>query len=349
MNKELLGKGAYGQVLIKNGNACKKFKYLSHLIQEYTALNYLRDCQNVVNIKGVSFEDLELYMDLYDCNLREWLIKYKNPTDIMKIIHDILLGLIELHDRSMAHGDLKPTNILIKLNPLKAVLGDCGFSSIAKYSKVDRTAPLYQEQDITFASTHDMYSLGICLIELLCNFKIKQKPTYHQLKIITEEKISNNDHRKIIANLVNEDKSKRYTSRELFSLLFNESPKKWIKRDVLGGVSISEENRNFIKKLFSHTCHEFNIHRGFRGYKALLIYLDNHRIDPKEYKLYIGVTLMILSSLFGESGFREDAIIELCPNKYNKNDIYKVLKNILSNDLFVNGILCPPKDSNVIE
>jgi hypothetical protein len=38
----ILGSGSYGQVIVRDGKAVKKFSKLSHLIQEYMALKYLR-------------------------------------------------------------------------------------------------------------------------------------------------------------------------------------------------------------------------------------------------------------------------------------------------------------------
>jgi hypothetical protein len=55
----------------------------------------------VVHVEGVDFNNLELYMELYDGSLRKWLedtrvFQKKNITysDIFKILHDILLGLV---------------------------------------------------------------------------------------------------------------------------------------------------------------------------------------------------------------------------------------------------------------
>ena len=102
-----LGKGSYGEVTVKNGVAVKKFIKLSHLIQEYMALYYLRDCKHIVRVVDVNFEDLELSMELYDYSLRKYLEDNDKP-EVMKILHGILLGLVELHDRGLVHGDIKP-------------------------------------------------------------------------------------------------------------------------------------------------------------------------------------------------------------------------------------------------
>ena len=58
-----LGQGSYGKVMLKDGCAVKKFKKLSHLIQEFTALKYLQDCKYVVHTKSVDSKNNRVYCD----------------------------------------------------------------------------------------------------------------------------------------------------------------------------------------------------------------------------------------------------------------------------------------------
>ena len=170
MEQEELGHGSYGEVFKVDGKAVKSFSKVSHLIQEYVALKYLENCKYIVHTSGLDLQELKLYMVLYDSSLRKWIEDSKKDRDgvlfeeIIKIIHDILLGLIELHDRSLAHGDLKPSNILVRNNPLGAVLGDCGFVSIAKYAKVERTAAIYRDPVIDEDVPSPPYVPGVLLV-----------------------------------------------------------------------------------------------------------------------------------------------------------------------------------------
>lgn len=358
----ILGSGSYGEVSARNGNAVKKFTKLTHLIQEYMALQYLDDCHYVVRSKGVNFNKLELYMELYDDSLRKWLYTNSDPKgnsdtyhkNIMKITHDILRGLIELHDRGLAHGDLKPGNILVRENPLKAVLGDCGFVSIAKYAKVDRTAAVYRDPVISYDISHDMFSFGICFLEMVGEIKINRQATYEELKRIIEEKIRNPDYRKIIYNLVHEDKGRRPSARNLLFYLFKQSPPVWVQPNILSKyqiknrqknrimiVSVINEHREFIRKLMKAMAHKYEINRAKKGYGALISYIDNNNIEFSSYKIYTAVTLMILSAIFGKSGFREAEAIKLCENKYDLHLIYKILENLLSDFIFVSILLGP--------
>lgn len=346
----ILGQGTYGEVSVRDGKAIKKFSKLSHLIQEYMALQYLDDCNYIVHTSGANFGALELSMKLYDCSLRKWLEEQRDhngakSNDLMKIIHDILMGLVELHDRHLAHGDLKPGNILIRKNPLGAVLGDCGFVSIDKYAKVDRTASIYRDPVINHDPYHDMFSFGICFLEMMGEIKINRQATYEELKQVVREKVTNNEYRKIIYNLLHSDRERRPTARSLLFRLFKENPPKWIKYSNSTSSeksnSSTQEEKNHIRRLMKNIAHEYNINRGKKGYGALLLFIDNHHIDTSLYKIYMAVALMILSSIFGASGFRELEAMQLCDNHYAVNFIYKILNEMLSDKSFIRILLSP--------
>ena len=351
----ILGQGSYGEVKVRDGQAVKKFSKLSHLIQEYIALKYLDDCNYVVHTTGVNFEALELNMELYDCSLRKWLEDnvQKAPLDsrtIMKILHDILMGLIEFHDRDLAHGDLKPGNILVKKNPFKIVLGDCGFVSVAKYAKVDRTAPIYRDPIVSHDPTHDMFSFGICFLEMVADIKITRQATYSELKQLVRDKVVDMEHRKIIYNLLHEDKDRRPTARSLLYRLFRLNPDRCIlpnlnmsQSDTSSSklFSIYPDDRKYIRTLMKTTAHKFSINRGKKGYGALLCYINDHDINSSYFRIYTATTLMILSALFGKSGFREQEVALLCEGLYDSKFIYNVLEEMLSDHAFINILLAP--------
>lgn len=341
----ILGQGAYGAVCARDGKAVKKFSKLSHIIQEYIALQYLNDCQYVVKTKGVNFSNLELEMELFDCSLRKWLEDKSADKPDMEKIHilsrDVLLGLIELHDRSLVHGDLKPGNILVRLNPLGAVLGDCGFVSIYKYAKVDRTAPIYRETVISHDPSHDMFSFGICLLEMIADIKIYRQPSYQELSEMIRDRVRNPGYKKILYNLLHEDKDRRPTARNVLYMLYRENPPQWIKPDMASETTISHEDNIHIRKLMKATAYKFGINRGKKGYGALISYINNHKTDASVYQLYTGVTLMILSALFGKSGFRQEEVYSLCGQKYTHENIHKALEEMSSDYTFLNILLAP--------
>ena len=355
--EHFLGKGTYGQVSIRDGKAVKNYARLSYLIQEYMALQYLADCRYIVHTEGVDFLRLELHMQLYDCSLRIWLEEHDghmaSRRDMMKIFHDVLCGLVELHDRKLAHGDLKPGNILIKRSPLRAVLGDCGFVSIDKYAKVERTARAYRDPVIGHDATHDMFSFGICFLEMVGHLRFLRQADYNELKDTVDKYIDDTDYRDMLHGLLNPDREKRPTARETLERLFNESPARWVQLEITlasfsGGhserssvFSIPREDRQYVRELMKKTADSYEINRAKKGFGALLALLDNNKIEASLYCIYTAVTLMILSSVFGKSGFREAEVLTLSGNKYTMSFVYKILREITSDPVFLRFLLTP--------
>ena len=73
--------------------------------------------------------DIQLFMPLYDLNLRQFIKRELAPPKAGKdIVLQVFSGVSYLQDRSILHRDIKPPNILMKCQPLAAVLGDFGCS-----------------------------------------------------------------------------------------------------------------------------------------------------------------------------------------------------------------------------
>ncbi len=342
--KTVLGKGAYGEVCLKNGNAVKQFDGLRHLISEYTALKYLSDCKHIVKVENVDFDNLQMEMELYDCNLKTWLSKNKHKDMELKniIIHDILYGLIELHDRGLCHGDLKPGNILIRNEPLKAVLGDCGFVSISKYTKTNLTTKNYRDPVYEKTSAHDMFSFGICLYELVTNKRIFTKNSYIEYNKIVKKYVKDPFYYEIISSLLDEDKNTRPTSRDVMMKLFDKVPDIFIQQDINkydGNISKSESES--IRDIIKVIGHQNKINRTTQGYVAILNFLNKYDIDPKLYTIYSLITLMILSSIFGKSGFNDEKCLALCCSykKISKQIFHDIIYELLFNMDYISILL----------
>lgn len=345
----LLGAGTYGQVVARDGKAVKTFAKLSHLVQEYAALKYVQDCQYVVHSKGVDFTNLELQMELYDCSLRKWIEGGNEVTP--KILHDIITGLVELHDRKLAHGDLKPGNILVRKHPLKAVLGDCGFVSIAKYAKVDCTASMYRDPKIIHDTKHDMYSLGIILLEVMSKKGIKQGTNYKELNEIIEQRIAHEGWRKTILSLVQEDREQRPTARRLLYLLYKEELPIWSYTHVKVGKStstgrvvisnVSKSHRQEILGLIKNISTNYELNRAKKGYGALITYLEKSHIDPKEYTKYTVTTCFIISAFFSKNRFRLRKLVSNYKDELSTNELYDILQRLLSDNSFLYVLMHP--------
>ncbi len=338
-----LGEGAYGSVVKKGNYAVKKFSKVSHIIQEQAALFYLKDCKYIVQSREVNYHKLELTMDLYDVSLRKWLSTNKS-SNYDKIIHDILCGLIELQDRGLSHSDLKPGNILIRKNPLKAVLGDCGFVSIAKYSKQQRTAQSHRDLVVVNDDKHDMFSLGVILLELWYNVKPSVKNSYQDYYRIINKKVQNETHKFLLKNLLNENRASRYNAREVLEILYNKSYKLWKPTDINVQYVIKDVCEKYGKRKLKHyelllkkNKNNMKINRNRKGYNALLIFLNNHNINLEYIDYYFVSMLIIMDSIFNNRTADIDNILLVCKVKYKKiiNDIIYAMTNHTE---FINAI-----------
>ena len=344
----LLGSGTYGKVVAQDGKAVKTFAKLSHLVQEYAALKYMNGCSYVVQCKGVNFAKLELQMELYDGSLRKWMQDKHEVTT--KILHDIIMGLVEVHDRKLAHGDLKPGNILVRKQPLKAVLGDCGFVSIDKYAKVDCTASMYRDPKFMYDAKHDMYSLGIILLEIMSKKGIKEGTNYDELNNISKERIVHDNWRKVILSLVQEDRHRRPTARELLKVLYKEDPPKWNYTPIKVGVTshrdrvivnnVTSKMRQEIQSTIKHLTREYDLKRGQKGYGALVSYLEQHNI-VHNYSPHVLVSAFIISALFSKNRFKERKLLTTYGDDINSELLHKLLEQLLSDKTFLNILLHP--------
>lgn len=350
--KEILGEGSYGQVKIVNGDAVKTLKRISHTIQEALALYYLMytNTKYCLHIKKVDVSHKKITMPLYDMSLRKYFETNRNgPVEHkMKLMSDVCRGLIEIHDRDLVHGDLKPGNILV--NKKGAVLGDCGFVSIGKYSKNERTAALYRETEIEHSWHHDIYSFGICYAEIVGNAAMKHQMNYHEAK----EKIRScnlpNDQKKLVLRMVRKTKEKRPTAREILSKLFNETYDKWsFSKKIFNNSPVpdddidSSRSKN-IEDMIVSMGESFGISRLNKGFGLLQYILALEKVDEKRDKLYVVSVLLILSSTFssGKTPFTDnDALGKLSDTPYNKSDMCSVIQKIISNEHYVKILMSP--------
>lgn len=336
----ILGRGAYGQVRKEGKYAIKSFSKLSHLIQEFVAGYFLKGCRGIVQIHEANWRKCELKMDCHPMNLRKWMEQTNTVEDKMSVFYDILCGLAQMHRRGIVHGDIKPGNTLVTVDSKgkpHAVIADLGFVSLADYCKVDRTTAVYRDKVIIHGPSHDLYSLGIMIMELFGDLKVNRQANHEEIKVSAKKYISDKDIRKLIVDLTNPDYKSRPSAHSILESIFKEDPtlreKEFPEFKAQSGSDIDE-----IKSIMKSKCKEYKISRAKRGYKCLLHFLSKHKLKSKDYELYTYIMMMILSSLFGESGFNEKKVLERCKSKH---EMISAMSTMLDDQDIINGLLMP--------
>lgn len=342
-----LGQGAYGSVTKHKNLAVKKFARLSHIIQEQSALFYLNDCDYVVHTKDVDYNKLELSMELYDMSLRKWIGSNECQCEDCKnnILHDILQGLVELQDRGLSHSDLKPGNVLINKEPFKAVLGDCGFVSIAKYSKQARTAQSHRDLVIEHDDKHDMFSFAVIMLELLYYVRPSVKETYKEYQNIVKRKVTNKIHLSLLKNLLSENRTLRPCAREVLNLLYKENPRQWTVNKITNFDTIvdtvckkyGKQNMKSLELVLKNN-RNLEVNRTRRGYIALLVFLYHHDIGVGQLECHFIAMLIILASTFSSRSADINHINAICKIKYNKKKLNEIIYTMTNDKNFINVI-----------
>ncbi|MHC4601140.1 MAG: protein kinase domain-containing protein [Planctomycetota bacterium] len=119
----VIGKGAFGTVYeVFRHEDGKRFALKAFQPEYHGELDRLRALldRGVKGDRIVRFEEIgESYavMELLPMNLREYL--RTDPIQPLKhhLVEELLRGLAELHERGVVHGDIKPSNLMIDMDP----------------------------------------------------------------------------------------------------------------------------------------------------------------------------------------------------------------------------------------
>ncbi len=346
----ILGVGSYGAVRKDGDIAIKKFEKIGHLIQEIIAGYYLRNASHVVRMHSFNLNSLELSMELCDDSLRK-LLNSSEPFDRWSILQDILYGFLELHQRHLVHGDIKPGNNLIKyenaVSPRspRAIIADLGFVSLGPYSKASRCARSYRELKVKAYYGHDIYSLAVMMLELLSGYKVRRQLKYSTLHRRIRKHLagivapSGEEIVPIVLSMTSTDYYQRPTAAQLLQLFYKEVAD--VKRLNLSEEPPFEYKQDSNALLMKRLSKQYGIKRAKRGYRILL---DNKLNDA----MHTRAMAVILISLFSRRSYGEERKQDA--GKYMKNEtlvcnaeLKDAIGDLLTTEGFIDSILLPAK------
>lgn len=352
-SSKMLGEGTFGRVFDRgNGEVDKYFENLDYLIQEVIVTKYMNDSPYTIKFLRYNLRNLTMTTQKWEICLKDAMLKVIPYEKKYPVFHKLLKALSHLHRRLIIHSDFKPSNILLNVkgkDEIEVAIADMGLSSTTNYGKVLQTAPAYRPDIIRPITHHDMFGLAVSMTEFLADFDFKHRLTAERLRYHIHKNFSGEDNktfREVLTSMCPDDPAEAITAAKALEVLFGETcdigipevhdfpPRITDKRDL-----------EYIKTTIVNSMKKARINRDLRCYYAFLIYAnnpDNKLIKIDEFPLYIGVIIMIFSSMFGEAGYGiNEVMISLKEFKFRKEHIYAALENFINDQNFINYIMMP--------
>ena len=215
--KMVIGKGGNGQVIARNQERTIARKLLTsddpRIVQaEYEIMKKYHDKASHLFVKPYSLGNYYYDMQLLkNYEGLDSLIKKKSLTEPQKIsiTRQLLEGLEIFRQNKSAHGDLKPANIMVKIDPsddsVQVKIIDLGSVCDTDPCKNDAGTLVYQppnmiiqkgESTLSQVQRYDLYAMGIILFQLFNN-----KTTEQLAKNTDEIRLSQQQKQKLKAQL----------------------------------------------------------------------------------------------------------------------------------------------------
>jgi membrane-associated tyrosine/threonine-specific cdc2-inhibitory kinase len=107
---------------------------------------------------------------------------------IWRVLYDVVKGLKHLHDNRLCHLDIKPANIFLSQDGVTCKLGDFGLvvSADSGFTEALEGDSCYVAPELLegrFSMAADIFSLGISLLELVCDLELPSDgPSWQALR-----------------------------------------------------------------------------------------------------------------------------------------------------------------------
>jgi serine/threonine protein kinase len=347
----MLGKGAFGKVYSDGNEAVKKFEEMESMLQELIIMRYFVDSPYIIKCKSFDMSRMEMRLDLYDMSLKDAVQKHEFSLQEKHIIfRDILRGVSHLHTRYIHHCDIKYSNILVNISPLRAVVADLGLASMGKYARYLQTPKgcrrPNEELDPRLEHRHDLYSLALLGLRLFGDIDLETIVTPARLREIIME-VSDDIPEDIRDALIDftRDKGELYpTCRIAYQALYKDDAVLAIPpTNHPSPLRISDENRLYIYDTFK-TRTKGVMKTGKRGYQVLMERINNpaySKIPQTEYPLYIACMILIISVMFENGDVTLDQVLEMVSGRWSRLDVARVLTDIITKDQLIYQLLAP--------
>lgn len=137
-------------------------------------------------------------MDIYDTNLRGFIQSkaydsFKDPLKaVRRIVAQIAKGLDHVHQKGYIHMDVKPGNILLKIEGevVTVVVADFGLSKERAMGGVSTgrtgTRPFNLYPDELYSEKVDTWSLGLVIYYLIESLRTKNEVTTRELYLVAQ-------------------------------------------------------------------------------------------------------------------------------------------------------------------
>jgi len=332
-----LGEGTFGKVEAKGNYAIKHFNKLHHLIAEVFVTRYTGS-EHIIELRRCNFAELTMTMDRWDASLAHVLNGSLSYSQKVKIHKCIVKALIELQSKYIVHCDIKPDNVLVDHTRTKAILADCGVSSISNRAKIQCTPKGFTHPNTVSHKSHDLFGLAIITLQIFTSCSIMEWKNKEQLREKIRRYMKDGKLAYATINLIKDDPLKCWDARKFMFYLYREdySP---ICKKLIVHQSYDEELKLIVYNKIRELTKKYNTKRSRRCNDCAISLLTRLKPDNAQIELYVYAFVMIFAAVFGSASIRKEMVI----NDWGLNieKMYACFSTIISCEDIVDLMFAP--------